>query len=539
MICPTEFTCALFTDGELPEAEAREIARHLETCKACDRLVAVLRAESRMLVQCLQDIDLDESGEVATASSQPIGVVTFAFGVIALALAFRLSTGILFGLDVPQELQWFSPRQWLLNLGIAVNAALYAIQSADLFVSGAVQTTALLAFGSAALVVMARVLKRSAAASSIFAVLMVIGLSSSPGYAIDTRKGAAASIAASETVDDSLLAAPDEKVKNIDIAGTIKGDLLVVGDVVTISGTVEGNVLAFGRRVEVSGTVGGSLAGAAETVEVTGHVSRNLIAAGSKVNLGKTAEVAGNAIAAGSDSMIEGKVARDLIIGAGTMVLRGDIARNVFFAGGQASLSPTAHVGGNLNAKVQKEEQVSIATGAVIGGNRNISLTRAEPRQSRYLSLRFYIWQVVRILAAFVTGVLLFKLIPSLVPSRIVSGMDWLKAGGIGFIALVTIPVAFIILAITVIGLPIALLSLALWAAGLYFSKIMVAEFVGRSVTKTGGAVSLLAGLVLVIFAVNLPWIGTLINFLLMLAGLGAIAVMIYKSTFARRTVEI
>jgi hypothetical protein len=353
------------------------------------------------------------------------------------------------------------------------------------------------------------------------------------------RKGAAASIPASEIIDDSLLAAPDEKNKNIDIAGTIKGDLLVIGDLVTISGTVEGNVLAFARRVEVTGTVGGSLAGAGETVEVTGRVSRNLIAAGSKVNIGKAAEVAGNAIAAGSDSMIEGKIARDLIIGAGTMVLRGDVARNVFFAGGQASLSGTSHVGGNLNAKVQKEEQVQIASGAVIGGNRNISINQAAPRPSRYLSVRFYIWQIVRILAAFVTGLLLFKLIPSLVPSRITSGIDWLKAGGIGFIALVTVPVAFIILAVTVIGLPIALLSLALWAAGLYFAKIMVAEFVGRSVTKTTGAVSLLAGLVLVVFAVNLPWIGTLINFLLMLAGLGAIAVMIYKSAFERRTVEI
>ena len=116
--------------------------------------------------------------------------------------------------------------------------------------------------------------------------------------------------------------------------------------------------------------------------------------------------------------------------------------------------------------------------------------------------------------------------------------MDWLKAGGIGFITLVTVPVAFIILAVTIIGLPVALLSLALWGAGIYLSKIVVAEFVGRSILKTRNAVSLLAGLVLVVVAVDLPWIGGLINFLLILLGLGALAVSIYKTRSQERIAE-
>jgi cytoskeletal protein CcmA (bactofilin family) len=542
MKCPTEFTCAQFTDGELPEVEARELARHLEACVRCESLVTALRGESRMLVQCLQDIDSEAFSEVpetVSAASQAISLAGFALGVIGIALAFRLSTSILFGLQLPSELEWLNPRQWILNIGLAVDAAAYAIQNADLVVTGAVQTTVLFTFGAAVLLGMARVLKRSHAASSIFAVLLVIGLSSSPSYAIDMRKGAAASIPATETIDDSLMAAPDDKAKNIDIAGTIKGDLMVFGDLVTISGTVEGNVLAFARRVEVSGTVGGTLIVAGPMISVSGRIGRNLIAAGSSVNLAKSAEIGGNVISASSDCLIEGKTARDLITAAGTLDIRGDVARNVLFAGGQVALTGTSHIGGDLRARVQKEENVQIATGAVIGGQKNISLNQATPRPSRYLSLRYYVWQFVRILAAFVTGLILFKLLPSLVPSRIVSGMDWLKAGGIGFITLVTVPVAVFIVAITVIGLPIALLSLALWAAGIYFAKIVVAEFVGRSVMKSRGAVSLLAGLFLVIFAVNLPWIGGLINFLLILAGLGAIAVTIYKAGFQRQPVEL
>jgi hypothetical protein len=102
---------------------------------------------------------------------------------------------------------------------------------------------------------------------------------------------------------------------------------------------------------------------------------------------------------------------------------------------------------------------------------------------------------------------------------------------------LVAVPVAAIIIAFTFIGFPIALISLVLYLIACYLAKIIVAEFVGRSVMKNSGAVPLLVGLLLVVIAVNLPWIGALINFLLILLGLGVIALAIYKNV-ARRHVE-
>ena len=81
--------------------------------------------------------------------------------MIGVALAFRISTGLLFGFRLPVELEWFNPREWILNLGTAVSAAFYVFQNADL-VSGAVQTTVLLSLGSVALIGMARDARRSA-----------------------------------------------------------------------------------------------------------------------------------------------------------------------------------------------------------------------------------------------------------------------------------------------------------------------------------------------------------------------------------------
>jgi cytoskeletal protein CcmA (bactofilin family) len=355
-------------------------------------------------------------------------------------------------------------------------------------------------------------------------------LFSPESHALDIRKGDAASIPAGTIIDDSVVASPDKTRRNIDIAGTIKGDLVVFGDLITIRGSVEGNVLAFARRVEISGTIGGSLVSAGQTVIVSGHVGRNLVGAGGTVTLGNAAEVASNVIAMAGEAVVEGKTGRDFGFFGGVLDMRGDIARHLVFRGGQASLGDTTRVGGDLIAFAQKEESVQIASGAVIQGKRNISPIPRPQAESRFLTARFYIWQIVRILAAFVAGLLLFKLVPWLAPAGIASGKQWLISGGIGFLVLVSVPLAAIIVGFTVIGLPVALISLALWAAGLYFSKIIVAEFVGRSIMNRGGAVPLLAGLLLVIFAVNLPWIGGLINFLLCLMGLGAIVMAIYRT---------
>ncbi|HZI50547.1 MAG TPA: hypothetical protein VFE29_01895 [Terriglobia bacterium] len=543
MRCPNEFTCALFAEGELPEGKSREIALHAESCEACDRLITALRGESRMLVQCLQDIDLEEAVEVpdfTPKASRSISFATFAFVIIGIALVFRISTGILFGFDLPAELRWLNPREATMSLGVAVNAAFYAVQNANSVFTDTAQSIALMCLAGALLFGMATAFKRSAATGSVIAVLITMGLMSTPSYAVDLRKGPAASIPASETVDDSVFATAGGKMQSIDIAGTVKGDVFAIGDVVTVSGNVDGNLVVIARRVEISGMVGGTVLGAAQTVTVSGRVGRNLITASGTVDINKQAEIGSNSITASSETTVNGSVQRDLFSAGGILDIRGTVGRDVAFAGGQLLLNGSSQVGGNLNARVSKEEHVRVASGATIGGQRNIRLPEPAQRSSRYLTVRFYVWQAIRVLTLFVTGLCLFKLVPALVPMRFVSGMDWLKAGGVGFMTLVAVPVAAIIVGITVIGLPIALVSFVLYLVACYFAKIIVAAFVGRSVMHNSGAVSLLAGIVLVVIAVNLPWIGGLINFVLILLGLGAIALTTYNSIFQRRaTVEV
>jgi hypothetical protein len=97
-----------------------------------------------------------------------------------------------------------------------------------------------------------------------------------------------------------------------------------------------------------------------------------------------------------------------------------------------------------------------------------------------------------------------------------------------GLAAAVTLPVAAILLCITVVGIPLGLLTFVLGAIGLFFSKIVMGQIIGRAVFRAPQApphyaATLITGLVIVVIAINLPWIGGIANFVLTLVGFGII----------------
>ena len=101
---------------------------------------------------------------------------------------------------------------------------------------------------------------------------------------------------------------------------------------------------------------------------------------------------------------------------------------------------------------------------------------------------------------------------------------------GLGFALLVTIPVAGIVLLITLVGLPLGILTLILYAVGLYLCSIPVAAYVGQRVLDfarlAGRSIliwSFLVGTVLLWLVFLIPWFGSLLKLLVVIAGLGTI----------------
>jgi hypothetical protein len=195
-------------------------------------------------------------------------------------------------------------------------------------------------------------------------------------------------------------------------------------------------------------------------------------------------------------------------------------------------VEPTARVGGNVTAHVDSAGDLTVADGATVGGSVNEQLVEREQRRNEYRTLGYYFGQVIRLAGAFVTGLLLLWLFPVLREVSLPSPVAVLRSAGIGLAAAVTLPVAAVLVCLTIVGIPLGVLTFIVGAIGLYFSKAVIAQIVGRGVLRDRMptphyAMTLLVGLVIVILAINLPWIGGLANLVLTLVGFGIIVSLV------------
>jgi hypothetical protein len=537
--CPSPLKRSMYADGELPAADASALEAHLDSCAACRSRIGALRAERAALRALLADA---EPADLAVPRfERPLGARGLALlGLGALAAGtFAASVWNALADAVPSELHWLSPLDpgallsFFFSLVLFVANEGFAMLTSTVELAALAVLVALLAYAGAAF------LKPRAGAAVLLSVLLIAAALPLRSHAFELRQSqGATSVPAGETVDDTLLAAGE----TVSIDGDVNGDLIAFARVVTIRGHIAGDVITAGETVEIQGGVGGSVYAAGRGVTVKQvRVGRNLYTAGRDVAVEAGVEITGNAAAAGDSVNVDGKVGADLLTAGNALVVRGEITRNVNAFGQTITLLPPASVGGNLVAHVRAADNLQIAPGATVRGNVDKQISTAPPgaRVSKYLMTSFYTWQIVRLAAAFLVGLLLLWVFAGLRAAPLADAAAGVKAGVFGLVAAIALPVAALIACITVIGIPLGILTLILWALGLYCAKIVVAQLIGRTLFASAHGVphyaaTLLAGLVVVFIAVNLPWIGWLISLAVTLLGLGMIVT--YVSERSGRT---
>jgi hypothetical protein len=266
----------------------------------------------------------------------------------------------------------------------------------------------------------------------------------------------------------------------------------------------------------VDGQLGHSLYGFAQTLRLNdrGHVGEGILAAAGDVSL-------------------EGEVKRSVdILTSGNAEVSGSIGRDLTMAGVSLTLTNTAWVGGNLSARVHRLEEVHIADGATIAGKRDI---KVQVRESRFTRPRIYFLQAVWFAAAMLVGWLGLVLFPGFFRATTQAvGSGWLSlALGVGVLA--GVPVAIVVVALTLIGIPISLMVFAVYLAAIYLAKVWVGAFLGRILLKPSGAtkgdwlLGLLVGLLILTIVGFIPYLGSLVRLGVVCLGLGAFAGQLYR----------
>jgi len=339
-------------------------------------------------------------------------------------------------------------------------------------------------------------------------------------------------LAADEVHEGWYFAAGDRVVIN----GTVNGDAYVAGGAVEVNGTINGDLLAAGGTVRVGGKITDDARVAGGSVEVVGEVGKNVTASGGTVTISKSGVVGGGFLAAGGTVGVSGTVKKDALLGGGMVEITGTIDGNVRIAADQIGVYRGAMIAGSLSVASESKEKARIDDGTVKGP---IAIEEHKVREGTtivgYSPFRFWL-KVIWIGGLLLTGLVFFLLsrkgfadYTTIVKHQAGMGLLW------GLLGVIGIPIACIILFVTVIGLPLGLILLALYLILLYLSQLSLGVLAGDLIFKTEQKIGWIvfwafaAGMVLFQILSLVPILGVLLEIAALLLGVGAFLLMFRK----------
>lgn len=266
----------------------------------------------------------------------------------------------------------------------------------------------------------------------------------------------------------------------VDIDGTVNGDVFVAGGVVNVTGTVNGLLVAAGGQVNISGTVTDRIICAGGVIRLSGKTAKSLFAAGGTVIIERGATVGEYLLAGASEVQVGGVVTRDAKVGAGDLRVTGEIQGNLDAGVESFETEVGSRVGGNVTVTAKDTTRVRILPGTVLG-QIHLKAGRETPAP-RILGLTGgqIVFHILFFLSLCATALVLSFLFPHQLASvgTILNGRPG-ESVLVGLAGLILIPVAAIILFLTVIGIPLGLFLFMYLAWLAYLSQMAIGIYLG------------------------------------------------------------
>ncbi len=349
------------------------------------------------------------------------------------------------------------------------------------------------------------------------------------------RAGEDVGIRADERFEDDLYLAAGQLL----MEGRVAGDLLAAGGSVDVGGETGADLFAVGGNVSVLGDVGDDARVAGGDVVIRGRVGGDLLALGGQVRV--LGGVGGDATIGAGTLRLDAPVSGSVRIAAGRAFLNAPIEGDVYFTGEELVLGSGARIGGSIEYSAPKElvrESGALIEGGIEysdSGTRKRLADAAKAGAIAFLSLWFIAKTLGILISALAIG-LIFRRFSSEVVSHATART--LAMLGRGFVAILVLPVASVILLVSLVGIPLGVIGLASTTALLVFASLVTPVVLGSAVHKIVAKpaeyrvdwLTILVGTLVYIVLGFIPVVGWLVIALAMLATLGAIVKILLSS---------
>ncbi len=353
------------------------------------------------------------------------------------------------------------------------------------------------------------------------AVLSLVFLLVSTGSATEFRSDRSVYIIDTVEINDDLLAAG----QNLIVSGRIRGDCILGGMSATVDGVVDGSIMAAGSEIRLSGECRTSARLFGRGIDVDGRIERNLIAFGETIILGKNGWVENDFYGGANNITIQGRIGGDFDAYGAQVYLAGKVDGDVEIEGEDIIIEPTAIIGGDLTTVGENKPQIEPGA-QILGETRHEFPEKDERSGYTFASFLFDSWWYLAMLLAGATLLIFFS--PFTRDVITAAETQWAKALGLGFVFVVCLPIAAMILAVTIIGIPLAIIVLLgwllLWYLSYAFTGLLVGEWVLRKLRRGRAPAkfwALVLGLLIILLLGKIPILGIILQFVIIFLGFG------------------
>lgn len=363
-------------------------------------------------------------------------------------------------------------------------------------------------------------------------VLLLMGIFPLHAHAVTVRTGEQSIFTQEETTEGSLFISGSR----IQVDGEVNGDLFCAGQQVEINGSINGDIICAGQYVNINGPVSGDIRVAGQMVNVENSVSGNISSVAQTFTIAKNASISGE-VGVGAQSInLAGTIMKSVYGGGETVsvsgkikdlhmevdslsVLQGaSIAGSIeYTSNNQASIAPEATVGGMINKSIPNNDRVKLKVGE-----------SSQPRPSNK-GIPFLV-----LTTTFGALLLIFLKKRTLTLTQTMQqniGITFIR----GLLYVVLVPVALLLLIITLIGIPLAVISVLILIFVYFIARALSAIIVGLFIidklweSKKGQlGWSLIAGVIVLWALLQIPIIGGFTSLIITLYGFGGVTYVFF-----------
>ena len=322
----------------------------------------------------------------------------------------------------------------------------------------------------------------------------------------------------------------------------IEGDAALVGGRVAVRGPVKGDVMLAGGDINVTDTVGQDLYAAGGGIALSGQVAGNARIAGGQVTVSRRGGVAGKATIAAASVQMAGRVGRYLVVYAESVRIEGEVGGDLRIVARSVAIGPEAKIGGKLIYRSPRLATIS-PTAVIAGGATHVEMDWPSGKVDSIARAATWVSLILLVLSLLLVGASMILAFPafSANAAQTMRSDPW-KSLGLGFSLLLCVPVAAILFMLTVIGIPLGMALLLFYPAMLLLGYVTGALFVGDRVAawlakRRGLALhpgwryaALAVSLFALLIVYKIPYVGCVVEFLVLLFGLGAFWICAYRS---------